>query len=162
MEKILVFDLQGTLVDHGDPPCLFFQTVPCLLKLQQKYLMAVVTEGQVLENVENMLQDLGIRSFFQQILHLKGTPLQKKDGSAFRHLAELFGVLPSELIIVGDVPARDIAGGNRCKALTIRVRQGRHAAVEPTTTVEIPSVEIGHLGELPEVLAVLEKNKTLR
>lgn len=152
--RVLVFDFQGTLVKHGTPSALFPDSRACLQALDGATL-ALVSTGTGIENLEVLLTELGIRQYFRAVLHLQGTTLRKEDGSAFLVIAETLGVPPSELLVIGDVPAADIAGAHRCGAKAIRVRRGKYARINPRSAEEHADIEILNLSELPTLLETL-------
>lgn len=151
--KVIAFDLQGTLVDHNDPPQPYSEVVQCLNQLAKKYQLVLVTEGRAIHDVELLLNTLGIRTYFQLVLHLRGTFLQKSDASAYNKIIDLLHVIPKDLIVVGDVPWSDILGGNIIGAMTIRIRRGKYALLEPVHTDEIANFEIKTLDNLLELLS---------
>ena len=153
--QTIIFDLQGTLVEHTNPLVLFPDVIGCLQQLQKEFVLALVTEGKDLTDVKRLLKQLGLDGYFKQVLHLKGTFLEKQDGSGFRKAAELLGVNPTELIVVGDVPFTDIKGAKAIGAKAIRVRRGKYADLEASNEKEEPHLEIKSLRELYPALKCL-------
>jgi len=150
--KVIAFDLQGTLVDHSDPPLLFLDSKYCLEQLEQHFLLVLVTEGKVLDNVDELLSSLGIKEFFKLVLHLKGTEHHKADGSAFLEVLKRMNILAEEMIVVGDVPQSDICGAHKIGARAIRIKRGKFQSLIPTSTEEEADNEISSLKELVSLL----------
>tara|TARA_Y100000310_G_C20321829_1_gene641090 strand:- start:17 stop:487 length:471 start_codon:yes stop_codon:yes gene_type:complete len=155
--KTIVFDLQGTLIDHSKPPKLFSDTIACLKQLKNKFRLALVSEGEALTDVEGLLQRLGIWLHFELVLHLKGTPFQKRDGSGFYKAAEMLETDPTNIIVVGDVPLTDIKGAKVVGATAIRIRRGKYVSMEASCKEEQEDFEIKSLKELLNIVRNLKK-----
>lgn len=153
--KVIVFDLQGTLINHETPPKLIHNAVNCLKELKNLAPLVLITTARGLDNVDGLLDSLKIKDFFSLILNLKEQRLSKADGSAFLEVAKHFNFKPSSMIIIGDVPFIDIAGAKRIGAKTIRVKHGKYATLEPQNTYEKADFEINSLEELTNLIKKL-------
>ncbi len=144
--KAIIFDLQGTLI--GKTKNVFPEVYFCLSKLSTYFPLALVSEGKEILNMDDLLVELKIKDYFRIVLHCKGTSLQKKDGSAFRHICNKLKIASPEMIVVGDNLDTDIAGAKKIGAISIRIRRGKYFSCEPTNSAQEPDYEIYSLIEL--------------
>jgi FMN phosphatase YigB (HAD superfamily) len=73
---------------------------------------------------------------------------------AFEDLVERFSLRPVECLCVGDRVVGEIHDGNQLGMYTVRMRGGEFAAMEPSSPVEIPDLEITSLYELATVMGL--------
>ena len=151
--KIVFFDLQGTLVDHTSPLRLFDDSIKCIKYCKKKYLLALVTEGRNISDINDLLISLKINRFFCVILHTKNTRLNKADGSAFRHIIQKLNIKPSEALIVGDVPYTDIRGASVLGIPSVRIRRGKYKDLVEEYESDFATYEITSLQDLMPVFS---------
>ena len=97
------------------------QTLPMLSALRaQGYLVALITNGR--GTVQRpKLHMLGLENAFDAVLISAEFGIHKPDPAIFHAMAEKLGVLPGEMVYVGDHPLNDITGAFRsgCPALWV-------------------------------------------
>jgi putative hydrolase of the HAD superfamily len=77
------------------------------------------------------LSALGLDDAFRFVVitdELGGRAARKPHPAGLLRAAELLGVDPSALLVIGDRPTKDVAVAMACGARAIRVRQGEYAA----------------------------------
>ena len=91
----------------------------------------------------------------------RGNVLTKE--AAFRKIHKRTGVPPSEILVVGDRPAREIRAGRELGMPTVRLRQGEFKSQMPAGPEEEPDYNIGNISEvrnLPFIWGSSVANKT--
>jgi FMN phosphatase YigB (HAD superfamily) len=68
--------------------------------------------------------------------------------AAFRKIQKRTGVLASEILVVGDRPAREIRAGRELGMHTVRLRHGEFKSQEPIGPEEEPDYVIGNISEV--------------
>lgn len=150
--NLILLDLQGTLLDHSTPPLLFPDTIHCLQELKERFILALVTEGKKITDINALLSQYSLNHFFRVVLHTRNTALTKIDGSAFLYVLNEVGVTPDETIVIGDVPAVDIRGAKAVGILSVRIRRGKYSVMEATSTTEQADFEVTSLTEFVDLL----------
>jgi FMN phosphatase YigB (HAD superfamily) len=101
-----------------------------LMALAAQLPVACLTDGDP-EIQEAKLSALGLGGAFRAIVitdALGGRAKRKPHPAGLLRAAELLGIAPTGLIVIGDRPAKDVAVAIACGAKAIRVRQGEYAA----------------------------------
>ncbi len=89
------------------------ETLPMLVALHaQGYLVALITNGRGAVQ-RPKLRMLGLENAFDAILVSGEFGIHKPDPAIFQAMAEKLGILPGEMVYVGDHPLNDIAGAIR-------------------------------------------------
>jgi len=95
---------------------------------------------------------------FQPALCRETFHAHKPSPEPLLHIADVWGIHPSELAMVGDSPKDDVVSGQRAGALTILLSHECTPAVDPTVEEQRPHFTVG---SLTEVLQVLQKHCSL-
>ena len=149
MVKAVLFDLGGTLVKEGQAIA-FPHVVNVLDELRSKFKLAIVcnTNTANLEDVKEILKQVGILHFFDAVIVSKDVGFSKPDERIFQIALERIGVHPSEAVMVGNRVSTDILGGNKTGLKTILIKHHGEPQEEMTCEMEKPSQTIYSLKEL--------------
>ncbi|BEL08417.1 HAD family hydrolase [Actinoplanes sichuanensis] len=122
-----------------------------LLAISARYPVACLTDGNpTIQRAK--LAATGLAESFTTIVitdELGGRTLRKPHPEGLRQAAETLGVRPSDLVVIGDRPARDMAVAAALGARSIRVLTGEYcdAPDDPAPTAQAP--------DLPSAAALL-------
>lgn len=142
--KTYIFDWKRTLYDP-DNRCLIDGAVDVLeLLRQQGAVLSLVGKGadDMLAEVER----LGVKQYFAYI--------DFRDGAKDIDLYEkaVAGVLPHDIVFVGDRVRSELAVGKSIGAKTVWVRQGVYADELPESSEQEPDFAVSSLRELKDLL----------
>lgn len=101
-----------------------------LLALAGHLPVACLTDGAP-DIQRAKLSALGLDDSFRFVVitdELGGRATRKPHPAGLLRAAELLGVAPKDLVVIGDRPTKDVAVAIACGARAIRVRQGEYAA----------------------------------
>ncbi|MCU1333742.1 MAG: Gluconeosis factor [Candidatus Angelobacter sp.] len=76
----------------------------------------------------------------------RGNVLTKE--AAFRKIQKRTGLLPSQILVVGDRPAREIRAGRELGMHTVRLRHGEFKSQMPIGPEEEPDYEVGNISDV--------------
>jgi len=127
----------------------------CLERFNE-YPLYIVTDGNKIVQ-HNKLVALGLYERVRRcfITHRFGVKHAKPSPHCFELIARLEGVSPSEVVYIGDNPAKDFVGIKALDYVTVRIMQGNHRLVEKEEEYEAHA-RIDSLDELqPEFLHCL-------
>jgi putative hydrolase of the HAD superfamily len=114
-----------------------------LAALAAEYPLVCLTDGNpAIQRAK--LAATGVAGAFTAVVitdELGGRAARKPHPDGLRHAADLLGVAPEDLVMVGDRPGKDVAVAAALGARSIRVRTGEyaHAADEPPPTASAGS-----------------------
>jgi putative hydrolase of the HAD superfamily len=116
-----------------------------LIAISSRYPVACLTDGDPAVQ-RAKLAATGLAGAFTTIVitdELGGRTLRKPHPEGLRQAAETLGVHPSELVMIGDRPTRDMAVAAALGARSIRVLTGEYADApdEPAPTAHAPDLE---------------------
>lgn len=104
------------------------KVVPTLLRLKQKGLkLAVVSDAPRLK-AWMRLTELGIADFFDAVVAFGDVSEKKPSGLPFKKVLKKLGLKPSEVLMAGDNPSRDILGA---KKLGMKTCFASYGALKP-------------------------------
>lgn len=115
-----------------------------LAALAAHYPIACLTDGNpVVQRAK--LAATGLTGAFITIVitdELGGPAARKPHPCGLRHAADTLGINPSELVMIGDRPGKDVAVAVALGARSIRVQTGEYAESpdEPAATVVVPDL----------------------
>lgn len=141
-----------------DPPTLHEGVKLTLESLYGKYPIGLIsdsglTPGRVLRRV---LKLRGILRFFRFTIFSDEVGYNKPNPFIFKQALNLLGSQPKEILHVGDLPETDITGAKRMGMLTVWVNRDEEVPLDKSFC---PDYQIG---QLPELLALLEKSALSR
>jgi FMN phosphatase YigB (HAD superfamily) len=119
-------------------------TLDALLAISSRFPVACLTDGNpAIQRAK--LAATGLAGSFTTIVitdELGGRTLRKPHPEGLRQAAETLGVHPSDLVVIGDRPTRDMAVAVALGARSIRVRTGEYfdAPDTPPPTAEAPDL----------------------
>ncbi|MDP7741330.1 MAG: TIGR02253 family HAD-type hydrolase [Lentisphaeria bacterium] len=141
----------GIVAYHNTKPVYlrpFEETIPTLLRLRDLgYRLGVITNGMAVKQWEKLIR-LGIQHFFHTAVVSETMGVEKPDPRIFTVCCERLQVEPAASVYVGNDPGTDIFGANRVGMLSIRMRKGKHADVEPEDDAHRAAHDIHRLGDL--------------
>lgn len=100
-------------------------------------------------NIETVLSDFGIRSYFKAIIESAVLGIRKPDPRIFEHGVKALGLLPEETLVIGDSYRKDIipAESIGCQAIWLKGK-----GWTPEEDAQLHPNTIMHLDELLNVL----------
>ena len=119
--KGVIFDIDNTLVRHGEPAC--FRTVGLFAHLRELGLTPFILSNNGIDRVRSFAEAVGA-----PYLHKAGKP----GPAGYRRACEVMGIRPEEAIAVGDQIYTDIWGAGRCGIRSILV-----APIDPREEIQI-------------------------
>jgi putative hydrolase of the HAD superfamily len=106
---------------------LYPEAAGVLEALRGKYRLGVVSNFD--RRLYAVLEDLGVRAYFERIVISSELGVHKPDGRIFAAALAAFGVAPSETVLAGDDPEQDWRAGEAAGLHVYRVAR-------PATTLE--------------------------
>lgn len=93
---------------------------PVLEALSQRYPMVLVSNFY--GNIETVLEDFGVRKYFQAIIESAVMGIRKPDPRIFEHGVKALGLLPDETLVIGDSYRKDIVPAESigCQAIWLK------------------------------------------
>lgn len=93
---------------------------PVLEALSAKYPIVLVSNFY--GNIETVLEDFGIREYFRAIIESAVMGIRKPDPRIFEHGVKALGMLPSDVLVIGDSYRKDIlpAESIGCQAIWLK------------------------------------------
>lgn len=94
--------------------------IPVLEKLSERYPIVLVSNFY--GNIETVLQDFGVRHFFKEIIESAVLGIRKPDPRIFEHGVKALGMLPEEVLVIGDSYRKDIVPAESigCQAIWLK------------------------------------------
>jgi putative hydrolase of the HAD superfamily len=104
--------------------------VPVLEKLAAKYPLALVSNFY--GNIGTVLKDFGLDSFFQTVIESSVVKVRKPDPAIFGLGVKALGLLPEEIVVVGDSYRKDIVPAQSlgCRTIWLKGRGWEEEAQE--------------------------------
>jgi len=156
--KGVLFDVGDTLVVEeailsGRP-----ETTPhakeVLEVLRPSFKLAVICDTAAsTEEVEEIMKNLGIRRYFDDVVVSSEVGASKPDERIFRVALERIGLKPEEVVMVGNRISKDILGGNRLGMKTVLYKWNNRYSEKIASEFEKPTFTIKSLSELLPILA---------
>lgn len=121
---------------------------PVLEALSKKYPLVLVSNFY--GNIETVLKDFGIDSYFKKIIESAVVGVRKPDPKIFTLGVEALGLKPEETLVIGDSYAKDIVPAEKagCQAIWLK---GKGWTAEEDAILH-PNI----ISNLDEVLTVME------
>jgi HAD superfamily hydrolase (TIGR01549 family) len=128
---------------------------PTLEILKERgFRMGLVSNAGDKNDVETMLERLGLRPYFEHVLISAEAGIRKPNPRIFQMALEAFAIGAEKAVMVGDTLGADILGaqaaGIQAVYITRRADRADNRAHEDTI---VPDVVIGSLEELPGILS---------
>lgn len=116
---------------------------PVLDKLSEKYPIVLVSNFY--GNIETVLQDFGVRRYFQAIIESAVLGVRKPDPRIFEHGVKALGLLPAEVLVIGDSYRKDIEPAEKlgCQAIWLKGKgwtAEEDAQLYPNTIMKLSEV----------------------
>ncbi len=154
MNKLFILDLDDTLVHtskdlRGNPLRLPYLT---LVEGAKEFLDTYGTQSILLSAGFSELQyaklhTVGVRESFKEV-HIVLVPQDK--AAVLKHLVYAAGVVPEDIVVVGDRIDMEIRAGNGFGCTTVRLQLpgAKYAQLEPAEDLEIPTHTVKNFVEL--------------
>ena len=93
---------------------------PVLEKLRERYPLVLVSNFY--GNIETVLQDFGVHKYFQAIIESAVLGIRKPDPRIFEHGVKALGLLPPQVLVIGDSYRKDIEPAEKlgCQAIWLK------------------------------------------
>ena len=93
---------------------------PVLKALSEKYPIVLVSNFY--GNIETVLSDFGVRQYFRDIIESAVLGVRKPDPRIFEHGVKALGLLPREVLVIGDSYRKDIVPAEEigCQAIWLK------------------------------------------
>ena len=93
---------------------------PVLKALSAKYPIVLVSNFY--GNIETVLTDFGVRKYFKDIIESAVLGIRKPDPRIFEHGVKALGLLPTEVLVIGDSMRKDILPAEQlgCQAIWLK------------------------------------------
>ncbi|MCR6673009.1 HAD family hydrolase [Devosia ginsengisoli] len=150
------FDAEGYVIEAG--------LIPGALEMVQSlandgYRIALVADGRV-RSFATILGGHGISPHFHAQVISEAEGCEKPDQRMFQKAMESLGLGTSDaeaIVMVGNHLERDIGGANRLGIISIWQNWSRKRSHIPAEAIEVPRYTIRSPGELPALLADIER-----
>ena len=108
---------------------------PVLEKLHEKYPMVLVTNFY--GNMHTVLEEFGLSHLFKDIIESSVVGVRKPDPEIFRLGVNTLGLEPTETVMIGDSPDKDIipAQSIGCKTVWIHTKELLSVSCTPDQTI---------------------------
>ena len=126
--------------------------------LSKKYTLALAANQP--SAVKNLLKKYRILDHFAFTDVSEDIGIAKPDPGFFYHILNKLKVMPGEAVMVGDRLDNDIIPAKKLGMMTILVKLGTYAVLEPRSDGEIPDAIISDVRELPRAVVRLGRYKT--
>ncbi len=126
--------------------------IPTLELLGRKgYRLGMISNTSDDRNVQQLIDQHGLRSYFEIILTSAGCGIRKPDGRIFQLALEHFKITPEEAAMVGDTLDADILGANRMGIYSIWITPRGEAGEEGELSIQ-PQAVVSTLAQIPALL----------
>ena len=154
------FSLDETAIESIARECdLFARTnvekaAPVLAQLAQKYPLVMVSNFY--GNINHVLQDFGIGSYFQAVVESAVVGVRKPDPQIYQLGVDALGLAPEECVVIGDSYSKDIqpARSLGCKTIWLNVKEWEDAG-ETKMEVSDADVEITDFAQIADTITIL-------
>lgn len=123
--------------------------IPTLQTLRKEgYRLGMVSNTSHDKNVQQLVDRLGFRPFFEIIVTSAALGIRKPDRRIFQVALDHFSLPPDSVAMVGDTPSADLEGANQLGMYSIWITRragGPDPAIQPRATVAL-------LNEIPTLL----------
>jgi HAD superfamily hydrolase (TIGR01662 family) len=132
--------------------------IPILEKLQEMgYQLGAISNAADDENVQELIDKGNLRPYFEFIISSAACSIRKPDARIFQLALEHFKVPPEKTAMVGDTLDADVLGANQLGIYSIWIIRRANDPPEGELSIQ-PQAVISTLGEIPALLAELEKS----
>lgn len=115
------------------------------------YQLALLSDAPA-HRVHRRLHAAHLSAFFEPVITGDETPHGKADTAPYKLLSEQVDASPSEILMVGDNPRRDIGSARRFGCRTVLAKYGLQACFESGEPEDQPDATVDWLDELLELL----------
>ena len=145
----------GTVFRRHRPSIALYPGVSQMLRrLRTNMQLGLLTDG--LASVQrNKVAVLGLEPLIDRVVFSDALETSKPDATLFAGFEMAFGLDGSELMYVGDNPAKDFVGARARGWQTVRVGTGEHATSHPPTSAYAADHDIAAVTDLVDVIAQL-------
>ena len=117
--------------------------IPVLEALSERYPIVLVSNFY--GNIETVLEDFGVRRFFDAIIESAVLGIRKPDPRIFEHGVKALGLLPEQTLVIGDSYHKDIVPAESlgCQAIWLKGKgwtEEEDAQLHPNTIHKLNEV----------------------
>jgi HAD superfamily hydrolase (TIGR01549 family) len=115
--------------------------------------MGIVSNASDDDDVQTLVDNAGLRGYFDFILSSAAAGVRKPDPKIFRQALAYWGALPEQAVMVGDTVNADIAGAIRSGIASVWISRRQDTSENRAATRDYPpGATITALSELPGLL----------
>jgi HAD superfamily hydrolase (TIGR01662 family) len=130
----------------------------CLETLRQRgYRLGMISNTSDDKNVQQLIDQRGLRPYFEYIVTSAGCGIRKPEGRIFQMALDHFQVRPEAAAMVGDTLDADILGANRMGIYSIWITRRAGFQEEGELAIQ-PQAVVASLGEIPSLLEEIESD----
>jgi putative hydrolase of the HAD superfamily len=127
------------------------EAISVLRELRSKYKLGIVSNFAIPECVWKLLDNFGLRKFFDAVLISGEVNKRKPSPEVFDIALKALGVHPSEAVFVGDMPVFDVKGPKSVGMKAVLIERKRMKGIDDAA----PDRVIKNLRELPSVIETI-------
>lgn len=130
------------------------KAAPVLAQLAQGYPLVMVSNFY--GNINQVLLDFGISSYFQAVVESAVVGVRKPNPQIYQLGVDLLGLAPQECVVIGDSYSKDIqpAKAIGCRSIWLNVK-GWEDAGETKMEVSDANAEITDFAQIPDTIKIL-------
>jgi len=102
------------------------EAVPVLRALTADKVVALVSNFDHPPHIHSVVNDLGLKEFFDPMVISGEVGFQKPDPRIFQHALERTGLLPADVLYVGDSVEHDVEGALAAGIRPVLIRRDKH------------------------------------
>ena len=118
---------------------------------QQGYRLGLISNAADDANVQRLVDQTGLRSYFDVILTSAAQGIRKPHPRIFHTALDTWHAAPSQAVMVGDTLPADIQGANNLGIFSVWITR-RTAPLDASAPVIQPGAVLENVGELPRLL----------
>jgi putative hydrolase of the HAD superfamily len=130
--------------------------IPTLETVKSRgYRLGLISNTSDDKNVQGIVDNWGLRPFFETIVTSAALGIRKPDARIFRVALDHFQVQPEAAAMVGDMLDADVLGANRLGIYSIWITHRAQVLVEGELAIQ-PQAVVTALHQIPDLLAEVE------
>jgi len=123
------------------------------------YRLGIISNTSDDQNVQGILDQSGLRPYFEYILTSAAIGIRKPDRRIFQAALDHFQVPPAAAAMVGDILQTDVLGANRMGIYSIWITRRAQLPEEGELAIQ-PQAVVTTLDQIPSLLVELERDST--
>jgi HAD superfamily phosphatase (TIGR01668 family) len=123
------------------------------------YRLGIISNTSDDQNVQGIVNQLGLRPYFEYILTSAALGIRKPDMRIFQAALEHFQVPPAAAAMVGDLLQTDVLGANQMGIYSIWITRRSQVTEEGELEIQ-PQAVVTALNQIPPLLVEVERDLT--